>query len=85
MLNAIKVIDNSMINITYAWTLNKSRLRGHEINYFCILDAGIRADSSRFGFPMPGIIYFCILDAGIRADFALEIMVYAFQNKWWCW
>ncbi len=53
MFNAIKVIDNSMINITYAWILNESRLRGHEINYSCILDGGIRADSSRFGFPRP--------------------------------
>jgi hypothetical protein len=70
MFNAIKVIDNSMINITYAWILNESRLRGHEINYFCILDAGIRADSSGFGFPRPRIIYFCILDAEIWADLA---------------
>ena len=49
MFNAIKVIDNSMINITYAWILNESRLRGHEIKYFCILDAGMRADFAFLG------------------------------------
>ena len=53
MYNAIKVIDSAMIIITYDWILNESRLRGHEINYSCILDGGIRADSSRFGFPRP--------------------------------
>ncbi len=53
MYNAIKVIDNAMINITYAWYLNESRLWGHEIISRCW-------NASRFLFPRPGIIYFCI-------------------------